>query len=135
MSNLIRYTRGYKYQLAQPYSLAIPIYPKTDIVHPLFELTTKGQLTILYGYAWDGPSGPTRDTPSSMRGSLVHDVLYQMMRMQLLTLEWRDEADQLFWRLLQEDGMWRWRAWLWWWAVRRLAAGAASNGREVEGAP
>jgi hypothetical protein len=32
------------------------------------------------GYAWNGPSGPTLDTRNFMRGSLVHDALYQLMR-------------------------------------------------------
>lgn len=131
----IKYRTGYKYQLAQRYSLATPIFPHADIVHPLFELTMEGQLTVYYAYAWNGPSGPTRDSKSSMRASLIHDVLYQCMRMKLLKITWRDEVDDLFWRVLREDGMWRWRAWLWWRAVRRLAAGSASNGRVVEVAP
>ncbi len=135
MRDHILFRRGYKYQLAQAYRVATPIFPHADIVHPLFELTTKGQLTVHYAYAWDGPSGPTRDSKSSMRASLIHDVLYQCIQMGLLGIVWRSAIDDLFRRVLREDGMWRWRAWLWWRMVRRLGAGAVTSEREVETAP
>ena len=57
-------------------------------------LNTKGHLIIKRSYAWDGPSGPTIDTKNFMRGSLVHDALYQLMRHEHLSSdEWRAVAD------------------------------------------
>jgi hypothetical protein len=88
-------------------------------------LTPEGELIIRSGYAWDGPSGPTFDTPSSIRGSLVHDALYQLLRAELLPIDARDIADQELYRICVEDGMWKWRARLWLRAVRKCAAGAA----------
>ncbi len=54
---------------------------------------------------WDGPSGLTIDTPNFMRGSLVHDTLYQLLRNELIEQKWRDEADEELRRICREDGM------------------------------
>lgn len=64
------------------------------IVIPSFaELTPDGHLRVYAGYAWDGPSGPTLDTETWMRPSLVHDVLYQLLRLGRLPQVMRLEAD------------------------------------------
>jgi hypothetical protein len=133
----ILYREGYKYQLNQKYSIQLKkIRPKHYIETPFISLGVNGRLDIEYGYAWDGASGPTRDTDSAMRGSLVHDALYQLMRMKVLPIEWRDEADDLFWNIIREDGMNRVRAFFWWRAVRRFAReGAAGEDRPVKAAP
>ena len=58
-------------------------------------LTEEGRLEVKRTYAWDGPSGPTIDTRNFMRGSLVHDALYQLIRLEVLPPESRKRADQL----------------------------------------
>lgn len=122
----IRYKGGYKYQLVQTYRDQIPIRPAVDIDIWHISLSTAGDLEIRFGYAWDGPSGPTVDSPSSMRGSLVHDALYQLMRMGLLDPgAWKATADRLFKRMLIEDGMWEWRA-RWWYRGVAVGAGGAT---------
>jgi len=64
------------------------------------------------GYAPDGPSGPTLDTANFMRGSLVHDTLYQLMREGLLNHNLpREAADRILQSLYREDGMLALRAW------------------------
>ena len=75
-----------------------------------YSLTVGGLLTIKAGYAWDGPSGPTFDTPDFMRGSLVHDLLYQMMRLGQIDLFHRDYADKLLGEICRADGMPAFRA-------------------------
>lgn len=111
----IKYKSGYKYQLAEDYELTVSVTPDANIVSDDLEyikLDTDGKLAIKKGYAWDGPSGPTIDTRSFMRGSLVHDALYQLMRQGSLNRDiWRDEADLELKRLCLEDGMWAMRAW------------------------
>lgn len=105
-SKHIAYKGGYKYQLAESYQDQIEVYPETDICEGYLGLTTTGVLEIRRGYAWDGPSGPTFDTPSFMRGSLVHDALYQLMRGgQLDRNRWKNEADQTLRRMCRQDGM------------------------------
>ena len=136
----ILYREGYKYQLNQDYTLTLPrVFNRLeahDITTPFIRLTATGLLTVKYGYAWDGASGPTRDTASAMRASLVHDSLYQLMRMHLLPLGLRSAADDLFYDLLRADGMNRVRAWYWWRAVKRFAkSGAAGEDRPVQVAP
>ncbi len=120
----IHYCGGYKYQLTRPYRIKLPV-KGLSLVHPYFDLAPDGWLSIRAGYAWDGPSGPTIDTKSFMRGSLVHDVLYQAMRDELLARTWRPMADRILRDLCIEDGMWRWRANLVYRAVRRFAGPAA----------
>lgn len=47
-----------------------------------------------------------------MRGSLVHDALYQLMRENHLDEDrWRPTADDILRRLCREDGMSAIRAW------------------------
>lgn len=108
----IRYRSGYKYQLAEDYSVQLPYHPLTTIMDEFLLFTDTGMLTIRKGYAWDGPSGPTIDTANFLRGSLVHDALYQLMRENLLDHEmYRALADWTLQAVCLEDGMWSVRAW------------------------
>jgi hypothetical protein len=74
----IRYRSGYKYQLVDASSVEVNIRPAAQIDTDYIALTADGLLTVKKSYAWDGPSGPTIDTKNFMRGSLVHDALYQL---------------------------------------------------------
>jgi hypothetical protein len=105
----------------EDYSIEIDIKPKTIIETPFILLMHSGILRIKKGYCWDGPSGPTIDTESFMRGSLVHDVLYQLMRDGHLIKEYREYADRFLRIICLEDGMARWRAWYVYYAVRWFA--------------
>jgi len=117
----IRYRDGYKYQLAEGYSVKVSVISQAPIKTEFITLGTDGTLTIKRGYAWDGPSGPTIDTKNFIRGSLVHDALYQLMRDAGLSKEqWRDEADLELKRICLEDGMSSLRAW---WVHRGVRLG------------
>jgi hypothetical protein len=118
MGEHIRYRAGYKYQLINDYALQVSIKPAFPVEAELFRLRTDGWLEIRHGYAWDGPSGPTFDTPDFMRGSLVHDVLYQMIREGYIERHWRDDADYELKRICLEDGMSEARANYVFWGVR-----------------
>jgi len=136
----ISYKKGYKYQLVEAYSVEIPITPEADISSPseFITLTTNGLLTMEKGYAWDGPSGPTIDSRNFMRGSLVHDALYQLMREELLdNVATRGPADRLLQKICKEDGMSSIRAW-WVYKGLRIGGDPASdpdNKRPVTKAP
>lgn len=133
----VYYKSGYKYQLHKTYQLQVRIRPEANIETRYLSLSVNGDLEIRYGYCWDGPSGPTWDTKSSMRGSLVHDALYQLMRMSFLDHKWKKTIDLLFEEILLEDGMWAWRARIWYRGVQQLAEGATlpENKKKVEVAP
>lgn len=118
----IAYTEGYKYQLAKDYETRIPIFPRDHISTEYVILSASGDLIIKRGYAWDGPSGPTVDTKNFMRGSLVHDALYQLIREG--HLDCKDRADALLRQMCLEDGMSDIRAWWVYKGVQGFGKGA-----------
>ena len=132
---MIKYKSGYKYQLAANYRVKIPLTGHTISMGPI-KLTTGGWLTIKKGYAWDGPTWAI-DSKNFMRGSLVHDALYQLMRWGYLSVRDREAVDQLLRDMCLQDGMWRIRAAWVYFFVRKFAASAASklNQRETLTAP
>lgn len=110
MSNKIYYKKGYKYQLKKDYECKIDILPIEDIKTEYVKLSVDGILWIKNGYAWDGPSGPAIDTKTFMRGSLVHDALYQLIRLWFLTEKDKIKVDKELKKICLEDGMNRFRA-------------------------
>lgn len=123
--NRITYKNGYKYQLCGDYRCMVGFEPKREILTEWIELSHVGQILIRNGYAWDGPSGPTVDTPNFMRGSLVHDALYQLLRERYLQPEFRAQADDCLYRICLEDGMSRFRAWIVYQSVKRFGGPSA----------
>ena len=108
----IEYTTGYKYRLRNPYSVNTGIIPDKAINTKYIRLYKSGLLTLAAEYEWDGPSGPAIDTTNFMRGSLVHDAFYQLMREGYLDKEkFREPADRLLESMCKEDGMTALRAW------------------------
>lgn len=118
----IYYRGGYKYQLEKAYAHQLPpafVMRFGEIETDFLWLGVSGKLIVKKGYAWDGPSGPTIDTKNFMRGSLVHDSLYQLMRLGHLDKNtYRIEADKELYTICREDGMWRLRAQFVYWGVR-----------------
>ncbi|EMO20729.1 hypothetical protein LEP1GSC168_0070 [Leptospira santarosai str. HAI134] len=109
--------KNYKYELVKSYSFQTDIKTEEPIqignpdIKTFISLDPDGLLHIEAGYAWDGPSGPTIDTKTFMRGSLVHDALYQLMREEKLDrAQYREYADHLLKQICTEDGMNRFRA-------------------------
>lgn len=109
----MRYRKGYKYQLAETEVFVTHLRPPEDILTPFISLTKDGVMTLVWGYAWNGPSGPTIDTENTRRGTAFHDAAYQLMRMGLLEQHWRLFADKDLGEFLVESGMWKARAWAW----------------------
>lgn len=102
----IRYRSGYKYQLVEDYSVQLEhIRTLNPIDSGYISLESSGLLNIKSGYAWDGPSGPTVDSNSFMRGSLIHDALYQLIRDGLLRRDVREDADKELVLACEKDGM------------------------------
>lgn len=110
--------------------LEIPEMYSTGIVGYRNDHTKKcsisedGVVTLRRGYAWDGPSGPTIDTYTFMRGSLFHDALYQLMREGVLPLSTRKHADEILRDICLEDGMSKIRAA---WVYRGVRIGGNKN--------
>ncbi len=116
----------YEYVLIDPYQHQTG-FTHADGGNPFVRIERSGVLHISSEYAWDGPSGPAIDTENFMRGSLVHDALYQLMRERVLDhRKDRKRADQLLRTIVREDGMSWIRAW---WVYRgvRLCGGSAAR--------
>lgn len=134
----IRYRSDYKYQLADSYKISISIRPTSNIETDFIDLNIEGTLLIKKGYAWDGPSGPVKDTEENMRASLVHDALYQLMRNKEVSARThRKAADQLFKDLCKADGVSNFTASVYYKALRKFGKPAASpqNKKKVHRAP
>jgi hypothetical protein len=124
----------YKYQLMEEYHYSTGFSLEQDVrtSGDYVVLTADGTLTIKKGYAWDGPSGPTVDTKNFMRGSLVHDALYQLLREDLVgngdgvRKQFREDADRLLRRMVRKDGM-SWPRWVWVYRGLRLFGGKAAE--------
>ena len=124
---------NYRYQLAVDYEIKIkPLTNcnvKTPDTHHFISLTKDGDLTIKAGYAWDGASGPAVNTKNFVRGSLVHDALYQLMRAgKVNRSKHRGYADNLLREICQEDGMSRFRSWYVLKAVKTFGGPSAEPG-------
>lgn len=98
----------------------------------MISLDDNGLLCIRKGYLWDGPSGPTLDSISGMRGSLCHDAGYELMRRGLLENKYRGYFDSLFFDIIKQDGMDSLRARVWYEAVSHFAANCARFGTQPE---
>jgi hypothetical protein len=125
------YDRGAFYVLSRPSACFVGIYPDKEIVTPFINLSVAGVMALSQFYSWDGPSGPTFDTPSTMRPSLYHDGTFQLFRLKLLDLKWFSKANDNLREMAIEDGMWKWRANLWHsHIVQKGMRAAATNWKE-----
>jgi len=115
-----RKLQKYKYQLMMTYEIQTSIKSESEIQLDYIMLRTDGVLFVHKGYCWDGPSGPTIDTPSFMRGSLIHDALYQLIREGHISRSYRYYADKLLYKVCLEDDMFKFRAGYVFRSVRKL---------------
>lgn len=91
-------------------------------------LKDNGTLVINAGYLWDGVSGPTWDTPTTMIAGLVHDALYQAIRLKLVDVECKEIIDVFFRTIMIENGVWQIRAWYFYLAVDKLGKNSCIPG-------
>lgn len=121
-----RHLKGYKYQLLDTIAIDTEI-TEHEVSTRYIILWPDGRLFVRPNYAWDGPSGPTIDTKDFMRGSLIHDALYQLIREKHISIDYRKYADNLLKKICLDDGMPRWRAWYVYHAVRWFAKDSAKK--------
>ncbi len=114
------YCKGFKYQLKQDILISTGITISDEILDSFITLGVNGELSIRKGYAWDGASGPTIDGEKNMVPSIVHDALYELMRKCLLHIRFRKQVDKLFYKMCLDRGMNKYRAKVYFWAVRRF---------------
>lgn len=113
----------YRYELDESIEVGAEIFPEytASISYKskcIVVLTHHGFLFIDTPYQWDGPSGPVRHSPDIMRGSLIHDALYQLMRENKIGKKHRKAADIELYHTCLEDGMYPFKATCVYYAVR-----------------
>jgi len=108
----MKYKKGYKYQLVEDDWVQTGIIPPHPIDIKFISLGIDGKLRLRNGYASDGPSGPTIDTKSSIKGAFFHDGLCQLVRMEKLRNNplMRSQINETAHRIWVNSGMWKWRA-------------------------
>lgn len=135
-SGRLAYYDGLKYETAEDFWIQTPIkgvFAQSPCGR--VRLFTDGTLHIRKGFTWNGASGPTYDTKTSQRASLVHDALYYLMAEGGLDHKWRDEADEMLDQLGDQDGMFGWRTDIWQWFVDKFGGPASRRKRKVLYAP
>lgn len=134
-SGPMQYTNGYKYQIRNNVTFALP--PEFDGIDIATDfITLKDRiLTVLRGYAYNGASGPTIDTRNSMRPTAFHDAMYQLMCLELLLREFKPLVDELFYELLRQENMAAPRAFVWKRSVEKLGTNASIRNKDILVAP
>jgi hypothetical protein len=131
-----RELKNYKYELMENFVFKINInqsdLKEADLNQFPYVYIKNNLLKIMRGYCWDGPSGISFDTKNFMRGSLIHDALYQLMRQGILPESYRKYADELLYKICVEDGMSKPRAWYVLKAVRLFGKSSATAVNENE---
>ena len=111
----IYYRAGYKYQLAVTHTHVLQKgCRRLGVDYEDDFLALAGNvLTIRSGYAWNGASGPTWDSKSSMRGSLIHDALFQLIQLGVLPQNQISLANDELYVICRQDHMNPLRAQIW----------------------
>jgi len=123
---MIKYRKGYKYQIAEDYTLGGLSFPIATTRVSEFLALTPSSITLGAGYATDGPSWPAIDTDTFMRGAFIHDGCYQAIRMGWLPESAREYCDRLLRQICLADGMNPLRAW-WVYKGLRVGGGKAAD--------
>lgn len=131
----MKYTEGYKYKLEEDDHYSLPAQFAGKEINTRFITIHACVITVKKGYAWDGASGPTVDTKNTMRGSLFHDALYQLMREGLLSRSLKASADNIMQTIMIEDGMWLFRAKYFLWGVNKFGKKSTIQNKDIKVAP
>lgn len=95
----------YKYQVKKPFTIQTGITGGSALTD-FISLQGYGLLMIRPYYAWNGSNWSSDE--KAMFASLVHDALYQLMRMGLLSRKvFRKNADALYRDMCIAEGMWK----------------------------
>lgn len=126
----------YKYQVINTYDYKYTGIKGEEVETKFLKLNKNGILTIKKGFFSDGPSGLSIDTLNIMRGALVHDALYKLMRTTKIGKDYKKRAyyrkcaDQVLKKICREDGTFWFRAWYIYICVRLFGRSSAEPGTE-----
>ena len=129
----LKNVKKYKYELLIDMTFDASRWSAVKVLQPIdhkYYSIKEGVIVAKAGYRWDGPSGPTLDDETNLRGSLFHDIGYQAMKEQEAITKlnfWRKYRirvawDKMFRAILKADGMPKVRRFFWYWSVRGVGA-------------
>jgi len=124
-----RSVKGYKYASVGETKFQTDIFGHS-IDTEYANLNSSGLLTIKDRYHSDGPSGVSIDTKSFISGSFAHDCLYGLIRMRLLPITAKGNADRFLREQCLRDGMSRFRAWYVYQAVKYFGGSSCVPGSQ-----
>lgn len=101
----MRYKRGFKFVSVDIETAFVGIFPPKSIYFQWGTLSENGFLTVEAGYPWNGMSGIPMNIPSSIKGVFFHDVIYRMIRLGLIGIEWKAQGDNVIRDFCIRDGM------------------------------
>lgn len=100
---MIKYIRGRRrHTLKEVYTINTGLETK-GFQSEKITLHTNGLLTLAQGFEWNGATGIV-DAKCFMRGSAVHDALYELIKQGVLNKSHRKQCDKLMRRIFHEDG-------------------------------
>ena len=103
--------KSYRFQVAEDTELEL-INDIPNIEFDWFSVSNR-KIQIKKGYAWDGASGPTINTKDTIKVSLIHDCLYQAMRLGIIDESNRKTADKELRDQMIKASCWKIRAYIW----------------------
>lgn len=106
-----------KYINAEDYFDIAHFYPPFNIKTSYGEFNVDGTYIIYKGFLYSA-NWPAINTDDSRRAAMVHDFGYSLMKDGVLSREFRESFDNLFYSILKEDGMPSFRAYAWLRAVQ-----------------
>lgn len=112
---------NYELTLIRPYTNYFLLLKDCNFKIDYVEIDTYGNLYIKDRYSWDGISFKLIETTFNLReASLVHDALYQCLR-EGLDFTYKQIADRIFYNLLLDAGINKFKAWVMYQAVSLFA--------------
>ncbi len=94
----------WKYELNCTATFYLPEFKGiTSSYHDWIDITD-GDMIIKKRYAWNGANF-VPDTEATIKASLPHDAIYQLIKEGKLNSRYRKNGDRVFRRFLEENGM------------------------------
>lgn len=118
LNRQIAYTNADKFVLGRDETFNLWFAPKQKIETSYGIFETNGKLTAKRGYLWSA-NFPAINTEDTRPASLVHDLIYDLIKDGLLPREpFKDLADKAMMEILIECKVPDFRAWAWYRAVQ-----------------
>ena len=105
MKDKSEYKTGYEHKTNCAWYFDTEVYPPETIETDLIRLTTKGSVRLRKHFSWNG-ANCCPEFKTSIRGSALHDALFQLLGSGLLDMKWLPQANKEMLKTCKKSGMW-----------------------------